>query len=128
MLAFCGITVITYLYLPLNDVVQVFCGRAHHVLSGMAKLHVELACVDFPHRWGFGCLLLFILVRHAFRMNVCLPFQFLLLGVQKSVIIHSLVELGGQNKSFAVIICYFLVKNISVELFLSIRVSPSDVT
>ena len=70
-------------------------GCARPVFSGMADISVDLVFVNFTRCKCFGCLFPLILEWRAFWMYVCLNFQLLLLGGQKSGVVCYLIELGA---------------------------------
>ena len=83
----------------------------HPVFSGIVDLCVDPVDVNFPRHLLFGCFFLLLLDHHTFLLYNCLPLWIMLLGVQKSSISWTLVETGGQNESFAAIVCHFLVND-----------------
>ena len=84
--------------------------------------------MNFPRCDLFCCCILLFLDGRPLQLDGCHTFQIPLLGGQKICVVCALVELGGQQKSFAVFFRHFLIKQIMVEFFLGISVLPYDVS
>ena len=66
----------------------------HRIFSGMAEICVGLVGVEFLCGIFFRVIL--FLERRLYQLDDLLLFRLMFLGIQKSAVVFTLVELGGQ--------------------------------